>query len=100
MDVSVGVLGGTQLNDQIDFWDVQSSGSDVGGHEALQTAFSESLKGDLSLFLGNISMKDLTFQLKIRIQINFVGLVWLISMVDLIVSWTLDRKHILRNENR
>lgn len=60
MHVRVIVLGGRQLNDEIDGWDIESSGGDVGGDETLDTSISEGLEGDFSLFLRDVSVEHLT----------------------------------------
>lgn len=72
MHVRVVVLGRRQLNDEIDGWDVESSGGDVGGDETLDASVSERLEGDFSLSLGDVSVEDLTLEFEVSVEQDFV----------------------------
>jgi hypothetical protein len=59
MNVGLGVLWWLNLDDEVDILDVETSGSDISGNEHLELTLLESLHGDLSLVLSNISMHNL-----------------------------------------
>jgi hypothetical protein len=58
MDVGFCIFGRFNLNDELNILDVQASGSDVCGHEHLELSLLETLHGDFSLVLGDISVHD------------------------------------------
>jgi len=58
MNVSFSVFWWLDLNDEIDVFDVKSSWSNIGGNQNLEFTFFESLHGDFSLILGNVSVHD------------------------------------------
>lgn len=59
MDVGINVLGGSQLHNEVDMRDIKSSSGHIGGNHTFELSISESLEGDLSLLLGDVSVKDL-----------------------------------------
>lgn len=47
------------LDHQINFWDVQTTGCHIGGHQNLKRAIPEAFQCGLSLFLRNVSVEGL-----------------------------------------
>jgi len=74
MDIGIHILGRGKLDDEIDFGDIETSGSNVGSDQTLELTSSESLESDFSLLLGDITMKDLALLLDVGLQHDFVGL--------------------------
>lgn len=73
MDITVYFFGRVHLENKVYFWDVKASGYYVGGYETLEFAISEALEGDFSLFLWDVSMKDLTFLFDISIHHDIIS---------------------------
>ena len=68
VNVGVDLFWRLQLDDQIDFRDVQASGGDVGGHQAFQFALLKGLECDLPLFLGNVAVEHLRFLFQVGFE--------------------------------
>ena len=62
VDVDVSLLRRVELNDEVDFRDVESPGDDVGGDEALEVAVPEALEGDFPLLLRDVAVQDLGYR--------------------------------------
>jgi hypothetical protein len=67
MDISIGILRRTELDNEVDFRNVESPGSNVCGHQTFQVSFSEGLEGDFSLLLRNVSMEYLALHLEVPV---------------------------------
>ena len=63
MNVRLGVLRWLNLDDQLNIWNVESSGGYISGDENLKLGFLESLDGAFSLILRDISMHHLNVML-------------------------------------
>lgn len=59
MDVGLGIFGWVKLDDQVDIWDVETSGCHVSSYENLELAISESFEGHFSLVLSDVSVHGL-----------------------------------------
>jgi hypothetical protein len=58
MNVGLCFFGWLDLNDQVDIWNVQTSGSDISSTKYSELALLESLHGHFTLVLSNVSMHD------------------------------------------
>ena len=76
MDVRLCVLRRFELDDEVNIRNIKASGGHVGGNENLELAVSESLEGDLSLTLRNVSVENLDFVFEMRTLDDFVGLLF------------------------
>lgn len=56
MDVGVDFFWGFQLQDEVDFGDIETSGCYVGGYEALELTLLETMEGNLPLLLGDVAV--------------------------------------------
>jgi len=73
VDVSINLFGWFQLNDQVDLWNIESSGSNVCCNEAFKFTLLESLESDLPLLLRNVTVQNLSLLLQVGFQEDFVG---------------------------
>ncbi len=67
MDVSLSIFWWLNLNNQVNRRDVKSSSRDISCHENAKFLFFKSLKRDLSLVLGNVTVHHF------NVFFNFVG---------------------------
>jgi hypothetical protein len=72
MDVSLGVLRRLDLDHQVDVGDVEAAGCDVGGDQDGELALLESLEGDLTLVLGDVTVHHLNVLLNLVRQDQLV----------------------------
>lgn len=75
MDVSLGILWGLNLDNQVDRGDVKSTGSDISSNQHAKLLFLEALQSHFSLVLGDIAMHDLD------VLLNLVGQQKLVSFL-------------------
>lgn len=59
VNVGFHIVGRLHLDDEVDIGDVQAAGGNISGHEHVELALSEALKGDFPLVLGDVSVHDL-----------------------------------------
>lgn len=58
VDVGLSFFGWLNLNDEIDIWNVESSGSNVSGAKDSELALLEALHCDFTLVLSDVSMHN------------------------------------------
>ena len=58
MDVSLSIFWWLALNDQVNIWNIKSSGSNISGNEYTEFVLFESSESNFSLILGNISVHN------------------------------------------
>lgn len=61
------------MYDQVNFWDIEASGSNVGGNETFEFTLFESLESDLPLFLRDVTVEDLGLLFEVGFEKDFVG---------------------------
>lgn len=66
MDVSFTIFWRFNLDDQFNIWNIETSGSDVSCYQHTKFVLFESLQGNLSLILSDVTMHDL------NVFINFI----------------------------
>lgn len=65
--VRVNIFRWVKLNNKINKRNIKSSGSYIGCNHALNFSFSKALENNLSLFLRNIAMKNISIYFEISI---------------------------------
>jgi len=58
MDVSLSILRRLNLDNQVNIWNVQSTGCNISGYENIELTLLKSLKGYLTLILCNVTMHN------------------------------------------
>lgn len=58
MDVSLCILGGFNLDDQVNAGNIKTTGSNIGSNQDLEFVLLEALKSDFTLVLSNITVHD------------------------------------------
>jgi len=61
MDVRVYVLRGVELDNEVHFGNVQTSGSHISCYQTFILSLSESLESNFPLFLRNVAVQHLSF---------------------------------------
>ena len=82
MDVGIDFFGGLELNNKIDFGDIETSCCNIGGNQAFEISCLEALEGNLSLLLRNISMKHLSFLLEVGLEEDLVCFLFSLTKDD------------------
>lgn len=82
MDVCLCVLGGLDLDDQVDAWDVKTTRSDIGGNEDIALLLFELLERNFTLPLADFSVDDFDVLLDLVGQLDLVGLLLLAAEDD------------------
>ena len=73
MDVRLGVLGWLNLHDEVNTGNIKSSSSDVCSYENIKFLIFESLEGDFSLVLGDVTVHNFDILLDFVRQQELVG---------------------------
>jgi len=73
VDIGVHFFGRFQLDDEVDFGDVEAASCHVCGNQALEFPLLEALEGDLSLFLGDVAVQHLRLLLEIGLEKDLIG---------------------------
>lgn len=73
MNISFDILWGLDLNNQVDVGNVETARCNVGRNEHLELLLLESLEGDLTLSLSNVTVHDLKILLDLVGQDQLVG---------------------------
>ena len=74
MDVSLSFLWRLDLYHKVDSWNIQTSGSDIGGNKHLTLLLLELLQSYFTLSLANLSVDDLHILLDLLAKLDLVGL--------------------------
>jgi hypothetical protein len=59
VNVSLNILGGLYLNNEVDIGNIESSGGNIGSNKDAELVLLESLEGDFTLVLSNVTVHDL-----------------------------------------
>ena len=94
VDVGLSLLGRLHLDDEVDVGDVKTSGGDVSGDKNLELALLESLHGDLSLVLSDVSMHDLDVVLDLVRQEEAVGVSLRLGEHDHLATLSIDSEDV------
>ena len=73
MNISLCVLWWLNLNDQIDTWDVESTGGNVSGDENFAFVCFELFQGNLALSLSYFTVDHLDVLLDLLAEFDLVG---------------------------
>ena len=82
VDVGIDFFGGFELNNEIDFGDIEASCCNIGGNQAFEISCLEALEGNFSLLLRNISMKHLSFLLEVGLEEDLVCFLFSLTKDD------------------
>lgn len=82
MDVCLCVLGGLDLDDQVDSWDVETTRRDISGDEDITLFGLELLEGDFTLSLTDLSVDNLDILLDLVRELDLVCLLLLATEDD------------------
>ena len=58
MNVSLNIFWWLNLDNEIDIWNIETSGGNIGCNEDVKLAFFESLEGDFALILSDVTVHD------------------------------------------
>lgn len=94
MDVGLNFLWWLDLNDQVDIGNVQASRGDISSDQHFEFSFLESLHGNLTLVLRNVSVHDFDVLLDLVSQNESVSVSLGLSEHDGLALTAVANKHV------
>lgn len=94
MDVSLSIFWWLALNDQVNIWNIKSSGSNISGNEYTEFVLFESSESNFSLILSNISVHNFYLTSNFLGEQETVGLNFGGAKDDTLSKSSVNNKHI------